>query len=76
VPDLEGDLRATAEDIASDASELTSIEKEKAGLQADDPRLAELSRRGERLARRILPKTIAERELVDDLAIGAGGAAG
>lgn len=60
------DLRATAEDIAADAGRLEAIEAEKAELDADDPRSAELAAEGEHLARRIVPKTVAQRELADD----------
>jgi hypothetical protein len=63
--ELEHDLRATAEDIAADAARLTGIEEEKAGMALDDPRLIELSAESERLARRIVPRTAAERELAE-----------
>lgn len=66
--DLEQDLRATAEAIAADATRLAEIEREKADLEPDDPRLAELSSQGERLARQIVPKTVAERDITDELA--------
>ena len=69
--DLEQDLRATAEDIAVDATRLAALEREKAGLEPDDPRLTELSSEGERLARQIVPKTVAELDITDELA-GAG----
>jgi hypothetical protein len=65
VSDLEGDLRATAEDIAADATRLKEIEETKADLDPTDPRLRKLSDEGERLARRMVPKTVAERELTD-----------
>jgi hypothetical protein len=68
MPDLEQDLRATEEDIAADSTRLAALEREKAGLDRGDPRLTELSAEGERLARRILPKTVAERGIVDELA--------
>jgi hypothetical protein len=64
-PDLEGDLRATAEDIAADAAQLRAIEEEKAALDPEDPRVQELSAQSERLARRLVPKTVAEREITD-----------
>lgn len=64
--DLENDLRATAEDIAADAARLTAIEDEKARLGTDDPRLVELSAESEAIARRLVPKTVAERELADE----------
>ena len=63
--ELEHDRRATAEDIAADAARLTGIEEENAGMEPDDPRLGELSAESERLARRIVPKTAAERELAE-----------
>lgn len=63
--EMTNDLRATAEDIAADAARLTSIEVEKAGLEPDDPRMVELSAEGERIARRLVPKTAAERDLTD-----------
>ena len=73
--ELESDLRATAEDIAADATRLAEIEDEKAGLEADDPRLVELSAEGEALARRLVPKTAAESELAAEALATDGGAA-
>lgn len=67
MPDLEGDLRATAEDIAADAAELKALEEEKATLDAADPRVQKLSAQSERLARELVPKTIAEREITDEI---------
>ena len=64
--DFEGDLRATAEDIAADAARLQEIEEEKSQLEPSDPRVAELSAESERLAKLLVPKTIAERELSDE----------
>ena len=61
--DLENDLRATAEDIAADAARLAGIEEEKASLATHDPRIVDLSEESERLARRLVPKTVAERDL-------------
>jgi hypothetical protein len=66
VSELENDLRATAEDIAADAARLTAIEDEKARLGTDDPRLLELSAESEAIARRLVPKTAAERELATE----------
>jgi hypothetical protein len=65
VSDNESDLRATAEDIATDSAKLTKIEIEKTHLDAHDPRVAELSAESEKIARRIVPKVVAEREIVD-----------
>ena len=63
--ELDNDLRATAEDIAADAAKLSQIEDEKAHLEADDPRMVGLSAESEQLARGLVPKTVAERELAD-----------
>jgi len=70
--DLESDIQATAEDVAADASDLQAIEEEKATLDPDDPRAAELATRAEGLAHGMASKTTAERELVT-LAQAAGG---
>jgi hypothetical protein len=75
VSELENDLRATAEDIAADATRLAAIEDKKAGLEADDPRLTELSAEGEAIARRLVPKTAAESELAAEALATDGGAA-
>jgi hypothetical protein len=60
---LEDDLRATADSIAGDAERLAAIEEQKQGLEADDPRMVELSAESERLAAKLMPKTIAELDL-------------
>ena len=73
--ELENDLRATAEDIAADATRLAAIELEKARLETDDPRLVELSAEGEEIVRRLVPKTAAERELAAEALATDGGAA-
>lgn len=70
--DLEGDLRATAEDIAADAATIKAIEEEKVKLDPEDPRLHELSASSERLARRLVPKTVAEREITDAIGDASG----
>jgi hypothetical protein len=70
VPDLEGDLRATAEDIAAEATRLKEIEETKADLDPADPLTQELSHESERIARRMVPKTVAEREITEAIANG------
>ena len=64
--DLEEDLRATAQSIEADADRLSAIEDEKKLLGSADPRLAELSREAEMIAKRLVPKTVAERELAGE----------
>lgn len=65
---LEQDLRATAGSIEADADRLAAIEDEKKGLGSTDPRFLELSAEAESIARRLLPKTIAERALAAESA--------
>ena len=64
--DEDDDLKATVETIAADAERLTAVEREKATLEADDPRMADLSAEAERLAQRIHPLTSAEADLVEE----------
>ena len=71
--DLEVDLKATAEDIAADAAQIKALEEEKADLDPADPRVQELSEKSERLARQLVPKTVAERELTDSISEASGG---
>jgi len=62
--DEDDDLKATVETITAEAERLTDVEREKATLEADDPRTADLSAEAERLAQRIVPLTAAETDLV------------
>ena len=71
--DLEVDLKATAEDITADAAQIKALEEEKADLDPADPRVQELSEKSERLARQLVPKTVAERELTDSISEASGG---
>lgn len=71
--DLEVDLKATAEDIAADAAQIQALEEEKADLDPADPRVQELSEKSERLARQLVPKTVAERELTDSISEASSG---
>lgn len=71
--DLEGDLKATAEDIAADAAKIKAHEEEKADLDPEDPRVKELSVESERLARQLVPKTVAEREITDAISEASTG---
>ena len=71
--DLEVDLKATAEDIAADAAQIKALEEEKADLDPAVPRVQELSEKSERLARQLVPKTVAERELTDSISEASGG---
>ena len=62
--DLEDQLRATTDDIKSDADELRSLEQAKASLEADDPRQDALAARVVDLVQELVPKAAAQREIV------------
>ena len=64
--DLGGDFRATTEDIAADAARLKEIEEKKSRLDPADPQAQALSEESEAIARRLVPKTVAEREIADE----------
>jgi len=66
--DVENDLRATSDDLGADARRLEELEEEKRRLDPKDPRMKTLSAEAERLARRIVVKAAAEKELVDEAA--------
>ncbi|HVL54292.1 MAG TPA: hypothetical protein VM344_08525 [Vitreimonas sp.] len=66
--DAESDLRATADDILADVKQLEQLEAEKQDLGRDDPRRVELAAKAETVARRMVPKTVAERELAQEAA--------
>ena len=60
------DLRATSEAIVADAERLREIEERKQELPEGHPDLPGLSAEAEKVARGIVPKTVAERELADE----------
>ena len=62
--DEDDDLKATVETITAESEHLTDVEREKATLEPDDPRMADLSAEAERLAQRLVPLTAAETDLV------------
>jgi hypothetical protein len=64
--DLDDDLHVTAEAIGDDAARIKEIEQEKATLDADDPRMVELSEESERLARAMVPKAKAESDIAHE----------
>ena len=64
--DTGDDLRATSEAIVADAERLREIEERKQELPEGHPDLAGLSAEAEKVARGIVPKTVAERELADE----------
>ena len=64
------DLRATSDSIRQDAAQVDDIEREKAGLDADDPRIDTLSRQVEHVIERMQVKAAAETELASEIEAG------
>lgn len=69
--DIEEDIRSLSDDLVADAQRLASIEEQKSRLDANDPRMDELAQESERLARGMVPKTVAERRLTEEVADSA-----
>lgn len=65
--ELEEDLRSVAASMADDARRLQEIEQVKATMTPGDTRLLDLSQESERLARGLVPKAVAERELAESV---------
>jgi hypothetical protein len=64
--DTGDDLRATSEAIVADADRLRDIEERKQELPEGHPDLPGLSAEAEKVARGLVPKTVAERELANE----------
>ena len=64
-------LRATSDALLADLEALEELERQKRGLQPDDPQLVDTARRVETIARRLLGQSVRQRELtavINDLA--------
>jgi DNA-binding HxlR family transcriptional regulator len=61
--DTATDLRATSDALMRDLEVLAAIEEEKRTLAPGDPRLVELAKRVEDVARRVLSSTVRQRQL-------------
>jgi hypothetical protein len=66
--ELEDDLKSTGEAIRGDADRLKQIEEAKAALDADDPRVVELSEDAQKMAHRVHRETMVESHLADRVA--------
>jgi len=64
MPDIDDDIKTTADAIVQDAATITSIEEEKLQLDARDPRIAELSAQAVVVATRVLQEAKIELALV------------
>ena len=60
----EQEFRATADDLIADADELKAIERQKASMPLDDPRLDALAEDAQELVTDMATKTAAQREIV------------
>ncbi len=59
-------IRATADDLIADADELKAIERQKASMRPDDPRLDGLAEDAQDLVKDMATKTAAQREVIAD----------
>jgi hypothetical protein len=66
--DMRDDFRSTVENVAEDAKEIETIEREKAELDPADPRTGKLSEQAEDLAEELHRKTLIERDITDTAA--------
>ena len=66
--ELDEDIKATAGAIQADAATITAIEDEKIALDADDPRVEDLSTEAVAVATRLVEEARVERELVVEAA--------
>jgi hypothetical protein len=60
-------LHATIDDIATDVARLRAVQARKRDLKPGDPRGTALANEAVDIASQLVPKTIAERQVVDDL---------
>jgi hypothetical protein len=71
VTEIGDDIKATADDIATDARRVHAIETEKSGLTPRDPRLIELAHESEALTAEMAVKAKTETALVETAAAEA-----
>lgn len=68
MPDAHRKLRATIDDITTDVARLKAVQTRKRDLAPGDPRGTALASQAVDIATQLVPKTVLERELVDDIA--------
>ena len=69
--DIRDDFHATVGNVAHDAKELESLEREKAELDPADPQARSLSAEAEDLAEELHRKTLVQRDLAETAAESA-----
>lgn len=67
MPDVKGELHKTIDDITDDVTRLKSVEQETRALNPADPRTRPLADEAVKIAGQILPKTIKERKLAEEV---------
>lgn len=70
--DIAADIKATGDDIATDAERVQQIEIAKVSLRADDPRLIELANESEAITAEMAVKAKVETALVEEAAATPG----
>lgn len=73
--DIAADIKATGDDIATDAERVRQIETAKVRLRADDPRLIELAHESEAITAKMAVKAKVETALVEEAAAPTAGPA-
>jgi hypothetical protein len=68
VSDQQSKLHATIDDITMDVARLKAVQARKRDVRPGDPRGTALAKEAVDIASQLVPKTIAERALVDDMA--------
>jgi len=76
MPDAKDDLRATSEAVQDEAERLADMEARKQSLDPADPRVEELSREIEEMAKAIARKSTIERELSEEIQGAESGGSG
>jgi hypothetical protein len=67
VPNGKEALHATIDEITADVAQLKAVETTKRDLAPGDPRATALAEEAVAIARRLLPKTVTERAIVDEI---------
>jgi hypothetical protein len=65
--DVKGELHKTIDDITDDVSRLKSVQQKSQGLSPGDPRTRTLADEAVQIAGQILPKTVKERKLAEEV---------
>ena len=68
MPDLQSKLHATIDAITADVARLKAVQTRKRDLKPGDPHASVLARQAVDIATQLVPKAVAEREIVDDIA--------